>query len=112
MRWHSVVTIMYEDMITLIKQTDTTDEYGDSVTTKTERSVYVETMSISQKEFYQANEQGLKPEMKFKLADYEDYQNEQIVRYGEFVYKVLRTYKTQRNELEITVHGGVKDVSS
>ena len=112
MQWHSVVTIMYEDMITLIKQTDTTDEYGDSVTTQTERLVYVETMSISQKEFYQANEQGLKPEMKFKLADYEDYQDEELVRYQDTDYKVLRTYKTQRNELEITVYGGVKDVST
>lgn len=112
MQWHSVVTIMYEDMITLIKQTDITDEYGDSVTTQTERSVYVETMSISQKEFYQANEQGLKPEMKFKLADYEDYQDEELVRYHDTDYKVLRTYKTQRNELEITVYGGVKDVST
>lgn len=101
--------MMFDEIISLIRQTEQPDEYGDTVCTKTERQVYAEIMSIGQTEFYQAADKGLKPEVKFKLADYEDFQGEKYIKYKNTVYEVLRTYKTSRNELEITVHGGVKD---
>ena len=66
---------MYDSVITLISETDTVDEYGDTVTTQTTRNIFAEVQSISQTEFYQAQALGLKPEIKFVIADFADYQN-------------------------------------
>lgn len=103
---------MYDQMITLISKLESTDEYGDTNTEEKKRTVYAELMSIGQKEFYQAGALGLKPELKFKIADYLDYEDEEIIVYNGKRYRVLRVYKTHSNELEITVHGGVKDVGA
>lgn len=107
-----VIIQMYDETIILITRKDTTDDYGDTICDRSERTVYAEVMSIGQTEFYQAADKGLKPDIKFKLADYADYQGEKEVRYGDITYEVLRTYRTSRNELEITVHGGVKNGST
>ena len=72
--------------------------------------------SIGQSEFYQAQTQGLKPEIKFILADYYEYDNEQYVEYSQdgttwIRYKILRTY-IKGNEIEITCYGGVRNAST
>ena len=54
------------------------------------------------KEFYEANARDFYPEMKFILADYLDYDNEQLVDYNGLRYRVLRTYRAGQ-ELEIVV---------
>ena len=45
---------MYDSIITLIAETNTVDEYGDTVTVETERTIFAEVKSIGQTEFYQA----------------------------------------------------------
>lgn len=91
------------DVLTLIRLETTLDEYGDQVNTEIPREVFGETMSIGQKEFYQAHAVGLQPEIKFKLADHLDYENEQLVEHEGQRYRVLRTYRTGQ-ELEITCY--------
>lgn len=90
------------DVITLIKQTRGVDDYGDPVITETARDVFAKMGSIGQKEFYQAHAVGLQPEIKFVLADYLDYEGENLVQYEGQRYRVLRTYR-KGQELEITV---------
>lgn len=91
------------DVITLIQQTRSVDDYGDPVITETTRDVFAKLGSIGQKEFYQAHAVGLQPEIKFVLADYLDYDGEQIVLHNYQRYRVLRTYR-KGQELEITVY--------
>lgn len=91
------------DVITLIQQTRSVDDYGDPVITETTRDVFAKLGSIGQKEFYQAHAVGLQPEIKFILADYLDYEDEPLVLYGGQRYRVLRTYR-KGQELEITVY--------
>lgn len=67
-----------------------------------EREVFCGIRSIGMKEFYQASTTDFHPEVKFILADYLDYNDEELVRYEGQVYKVLRTYRTG-HELELTV---------
>ena len=103
---------MYNDIIKLISETDTVDEYGDTVTTETERTVFAQVKSIGQNEFYQAQAVGLKPEIKFVIADFADYQNEKKLKYkpyggDEEYYTVLRTYRTKYN-LEIVCKRGIE----
>lgn len=69
---------------------------------ETSRTVLCSLRSIGQSEFYEASARDFYPEMKFVLADYLDYDNEQLVEYNGQRYSVLRTYRAGQ-ELELTV---------
>ena len=49
---------MFNEVITLMKETNTVDSYGDTTQTFTERTIYAEVKSIGQSEFYQAEAVG------------------------------------------------------
>ena len=103
---------MFDSVITLMKETNTINEYGDTVQTFAERTVFAEVKSIGQSEFYQAEAVGLKPEVKFVIADFADYQNEKQLKYTPFggteeIYTVLRTYRNKIN-LEIVCARGIE----
>ena len=97
------------ECMALIQQTWGEDEYGDPVLSETFRVVLCREASIGQAEFYQAHATGLKPEIKLVIADYLDYQGEQLLRYTplgqteEQLFRVLRTYRNGL-ELEITAY--------
>ena len=103
---------MYDQIVKLVSETYQIDEYGDKVADRTERTIFAELKSIGQSEFYQAQATGLKPELKFVIADYLDYQGEKILRHQGFneaeeeEYEVIRTYRNG-NSLEITCGKGV-----
>ena len=104
---------MFNEIIYLAVETEsgTLDEYGDPTVGLETKQLWAERMSIGMKEFYQAEtSNGFKPEIKFKIPDYSDYAEEPYLIYGDTRYKVLRTYRTTANELEITCYGGVRDV--
>lgn len=98
---------MYNEVIYLVTKQSATNEVGDQIETLVKEMRFAKLMSIGQAEFYQAQAQGLKPEIKFKLADYLDYEGQEIVIYNGFQYKVLRTFRTG-NEIEIVVYGGIR----
>lgn len=91
------------EVLTLIQQTRTADEYGDPVVQETSREVFGRLGSIGQAEFYQAHAVGLKPELKFILPDYLDYEDETLVDYQGQRYRVLRTFRNGW-ELELTLY--------
>lgn len=123
---------MYNSLIYLVQEVKTVDQYGDLITQETSRPVFAEVKSIGQKEFYEAAAIGMKPEIKFVIADFLDYQGEQTLRYepysaapnglfpGEVLpgdsehptrtkmqtYDVIRTYRTG-TQLEIVCSRGV-----
>jgi len=98
---------MYNDVIYLISTQKTKNEIGDLIEERIQTMRFAKVKSIGQSEFYQAQAQGMKPEIKFVLADYLDYDNQEEVVYNNFVYKVLRTYRSG-NEMEIVCYGGVR----
>lgn len=102
---------MYDDVIYLLSQTHDADEVGDSVPTETRKEVFAAIKSISQSEFYQASAQGLKPEIKFVLADYYDYDGQKEVLYDHHRYTVLRTYRNGI-QMELVCVGGVNSAST
>lgn len=102
---------MYNEIIKLIKETKSVNEYGDLAVTTTEKVVFAEVQSIGMSEFYQAQATGLRPEIKFIIADYLDYNGEQALKYTPYSgteqkYKIIRTYRNG-NELELTAKRGV-----
>lgn len=107
---------MYDNIIKLVAEEKTVNDYGDFEVATTERVVFADLRSITQSEFYQAQATGLKPEIKFVIADYLDYQNEKKILYQPFhgieeEYSVLRTYR-DGNQLEIVCKRGVDHAAS
>jgi hypothetical protein len=78
------------EVLTLIQQDGTT------------RDVFCRVASIGMKEFYEASARDFYPEAKFILADYLEYDGEELVRHDGQTYRVLRTYRAGL-ELELTV---------
>ncbi len=96
------------ELIKLITVTEATDDYGDQTPTEMSAERLAEIKSIGQSEFYQANASGLKPEIKFVIADYLDYDGQKIIEYEGVRYRVLRTFQTGK-ALEITCYTAVND---
>lgn len=101
------------DVISLITCTVSTtmNSVGDYPTIRSDREVFADVKSVGQKEFYEAATVGLKPELKFVLQDYEDYQGEKELAFNEVRYQVIRTFRTPNDRLEITCGGGVRDIA-
>ena len=89
------------DVITLVAQTISTDQYGNEVATEVETQVFCEVDSITQTEFYQAADTELNPEYKFTIF-FGDYSGQPIVIYNGVRYAIYRTYRADDN-LELYV---------
>lgn len=100
--------------ITLIRIEKSVDIYGDWTEFEIRRTVYAEEVSVSQTEFYQGYAVGFKPEVKFILENFMDYQGEKIVEYTPFMatdpvrLTVLRTYNAG-DQVELTCYKGVEE---
>lgn len=92
------------DILQLIKTSaGGIDDQGDLVTTEDKRQVFCGVQSVGMSETYQAMALGLKPEIKFVLADYLDYQGEQLLEHEGTRYRVLRTFRKGKT-LELTCY--------
>lgn len=58
------------------------------------REVFAELRSVGQSEFYQAQTTNYRPEIKFVLADYLDYEGEAVAIFDGQVYRIVRTYRS------------------
>ena len=88
------------EVLTLVKRSF--DDDGCTLLGETRREVFMRLASIGQQEFYQAQATDLRPELKFVLEDYLDYEGEYLCIYGEVWYRVIRTYRTGQ-ALEVIV---------
>lgn len=103
-----MVITMYDDVIKLLGKETVINVPGQGrKKTQSEKEVFARVLSVGMQEFYQAQSTGLKPELKFEIADYLDYNNEKELIYNDVKYQVLRTFRKNGKSLEITVYGGV-----
>ena len=101
--------------ITLIATRDSVNDNGDWVTVETKRTVFAEERSVGMNEFYQGYAMGFKPEVKFALTNFADYQGEALVEYVPFLgdpnkpirLSILRVYNAG-DALELTCYRGVE----
>lgn len=103
---------MYNNIIKLIATAATINEYGDRVVNTTEKTVFATLGSISQSEYYNAYAVGLKPEIKFIIPDYLDYNGELFLKFTPFkgveeIYSIIRTYR-KNNTLELICKKGLE----
>ena len=81
------------DVLMLISQTISVDDYGNEVAEETQKQVFCEVYSISQTEFYSAANTELNPEIRFDVF-FGDYQGEDVIEYHGNRYAVYRTFRT------------------
>ena len=93
--------MMRADVIDLITETASAHGVHQAVT-ETARTVYCTVQSVSRSEFYNALNAGVQPEYVFKLALAEDYQGERVVRYKGQKFRIIRTYMTSDDGIELT----------
>ncbi|MEF2819464.1 MAG: phage head closure protein [Clostridium sp.] len=83
------------------------DDIGDAVKGEAYwNRIYAKKKSITQSEFYQAQAQGFKPELKFEINSFE-YEDNKKIRYKGRIYKILRTYEVSTEKLEIVCIGNI-----
>lgn len=89
------------DTIDLITETRSGHGVHEAVT-ETARTVFCTVQSVTRSEYYTALNAGIMPEFVFKLTLAEDYQRERFLRYRGQKFRVVRTYVTQDDGIEIT----------
>lgn len=103
--------------ITLIKQVDRRNDFGDLIHEEIRRVVYAGEYSAGMNEFYQAMATGFKPEVKFRLENWMDYKGEELVEYIPFGFsdpvrlRILRTFN-DGDALEITCYKDIEETQN
>lgn len=87
----------------------TVDSIGQRKAVITETPVFALVESVGMNEFFQAGEQGLKPDLRFVvwLTEYEGQEN---LRYDSDVYSVYRTYRRKDGRIELYTQKRVGDI--
>lgn len=94
--------MLHADVLTLIAETPAEKGVFDTAT-QTERQVLCTVRSVGMREAYEAMGHGLHPEWVFVLAHDFEYQGEIKCAYHGVNYRVIRTYVTESDGIEITV---------
>lgn len=92
-------------------ENSTSDEKGDIISFSKERKVLAHISSIKQSEFYQAQANGLKPEITFIIRSFE-YSGEMAIRQGKKKYKLLRSFNRSDGNTELVCIGVVNNGST
>ena len=96
------------DVAYLITKKYLEDEIGQDISEITEQEVFCEILSISQSEFFEAAQSGLKPQYKIKLWEAE-YGGQDEVRIGNDYFTVYRNYTVNgMTELYLEKRGGAQ----
>lgn len=103
---------MYTDTIILLGDTvEEIDEYGDVRKVQTQREVFARLDRIYFTEALQAMSQGFERQVRFRLSDYYDYENEEELLYEGKRWKIVNVQRIG-TELELNCTGGVEHVKT
>lgn len=92
------------DYLELITFENIVNEVGNTIKNKKYKGIFANKKSITQNEFYQAEQLGLKLSNKFEIY-FQEYNNELFARYNNKEYKIIRTYQVDADKLEIVLEG-------
>lgn len=99
---------MYNEIVDLITTTVTKDELFQDIVTEIKTEVFCNVRSIGERAFYSAALTDLRPALKF-VMDADDYNEAKKVEYNGVEYRVIRTYITDTNEIELTCERVIAD---
>lgn len=98
---NSEVIILLGDVVEEI------DEYGDTKKLQKEREAFARLDRVYLKEALQGMAEGFERQMRFRLSDYYDYDNEEELLYEGKRWKIINTQRIG-TELELNCIGGVE----
>lgn len=101
-----VAVATYDYELTLISETIEEDEIGNQQPVETRTTILCSVKSASRSDFYSGAAAGLRPEYVFTIHAYE-YGGERIVEFEGVRYRVIRTYQTGTEEIELTAERAV-----
>lgn len=88
------------EVLTLIREAKSQDEYGVWRTSESSRNVFCNVTSVTASEFFDGGRNGLNPEYRF-IVFFGDYNGERIVEFKGLRYAVYRTYHAKTDVLEL-----------
>lgn len=91
---------MYCEEIELVQITEERDGDGYVVNTEYKKLVFADAQSVKREEFYSGMKAGIVLSATFVMMAC-DYENQQYVDYDGVRYKVVRTYRTGRDQIEL-----------
>lgn len=96
---------MKNDVVYLVTVTKSQDADGFETETSTEYEVMAEIKSIGRTEFYQAAHEGINVSLVavINLDDFESVSTPSKLRYSGDLYRIVRTYKTSKLDVELTL---------
>ena len=86
-----------DDVIFLVEQSLTTNDYGVERPTETKRMVYAKVLSVTRAEYFNGGRNGLNPQLRFDIF-HGDYNEETIIEYQTKRYAVYRVYSPQGSD--------------
>lgn len=98
----------WNEVIELGKETEEVIDY-ELVTSFIFTQVFANKVSIKQKEHYDANKLGLRPEVAFEIR-VEEYDGQSVVKWKDKKYYLIRTFDNQKNgTVELYLSSEVRD---
>jgi SPP1 family predicted phage head-tail adaptor len=97
-----------DDIINLISTSIVDDDIGNQIPQEVSKEVFCTIESISQSEYFQASQSGLKSQFKITISEF-DYDGETITEYNSKRFTIYRTYlkNDERIELYLATKAGV-----
>ena len=92
--------MLWREIGNLCVESEALDELRRPYKTFVKREVFCNEKGVKRNEFYQAHAQGYKPELCVEIPAC-DYDNESHFEYNGTIYRILRTYPTKREKLEM-----------
>lgn len=93
-----------DDVAILRTEAITVNDIGVEKKTYTDKQVFVKTRAVTRREFYDAQQAGLRPSLVLILQNAVDYNGEKVAVYHGREYTVLRTYWTDEGDsIELTL---------
>lgn len=105
-----------DDVIILVKCAYKSDEEGNQIEERSERTVYCKVSSTTRSEYYQAAQVDMHPQYIFTLSHYKDYCGEREVKYTDWTgcernFVITRTYRVPGTDaIELTADERVGNV--
>lgn len=90
------------DIVYLISESFSTDDYGVKTKTETKRKVYAAVVSVNLQEWTEGGRVGLNPEFRMTVFA-PDYNGEQILEYRGRRYTIYRTYYSRTDTMDLYV---------
>lgn len=96
--------MMWRDVVELVNQTSSSNDYGDQVFAETSTTVFANKKSVRQSEFYQAFAHGLKPELMFEVRTI-DYSGQENLVFNNKEYVIIRAFSKNDEITELVCTG-------